>query len=82
MPVPKKKKARKKVKYKTISITVSARQKRSLDRFCKSRKTTPSKVIKNAIRPLLENYADLTFTLSNQKFSQLELFHEDQVLTS
>jgi len=72
-----KKKTRKKVKYRKITITVSARQKKSLEKFCKSRKTTPTKVIKKAIRPLLENYAALDVRLSKQKFSQLELFGDE-----
>ena len=69
-----KKKKRKPVRYKTITITVTARQKRSLVNFCKSRKTTPAKVIKKAIRPLLTDYADLKVNLSSEKVNQLQLF--------
>ncbi len=73
---PKKvKKSRKKVKYKTITIKVTARQKKSLMNYSKSRHTTPNKLIKKAIRPLLENYSDLVVTVNkHEKLNQLELF--------
>ena len=67
-------KRRKKIRYKTITIKLTTRQKRSLDRFALSRRTTPNKIIKKAIRPLLENYADLEVNMSNGKINQLQLF--------
>ncbi len=69
-------KGRKPVKYKTITIKVTARQKRSLVRYSLSRNTTPNKLIKRAIRPLLENYADLEIgeRIKKEKVQQLELF--------
>lgn len=69
-----KKKKKKAVKYKQVTITISSRQKKSLMNFCKSRKSTPNKVIKNAIRPLLENYHALEVNHSSVKPNQLELF--------
>jgi hypothetical protein len=75
MPRKPAKKSRKKVKFKTITIKVTARQKKSLMNFSKSRRTTPNKLIKKAIRPLLDNYSDLVVVPSKQeKLSQLELF--------
>jgi len=74
MPRPKAKKKRKPIRYKSLSITLTARQKRSLERFAKSRRTTPTKLIKKAIRPLLENYADLEVSVNNEKVNQLKLF--------
>lgn len=68
------KKKRKPVRYKTITITVSAKQKKSLANFCKARKTTPAKIIKKAIRPLLTDYADLQVNHNNEKVNQLQLF--------
>ena len=68
------KKKRKPVRYKTITITVTARQKKSLVNFCRSRKTTPAKTIKKAIRPLLTDYADLVVQVNTEKVNQLELF--------
>lgn len=69
------KKARKPIKFKTITIKVTTRQKKSLMNYSKSRRTTPNKLIKKAIRPLLQNYADLEVTTNNHvKVNQLELF--------
>jgi len=70
----KKKKKRKPVRYKTITLKITARQKKSLERYARSRRTTPNKIIKKAIRPLLVNYSDLEFTLSNEKVNQLNIF--------
>jgi hypothetical protein len=75
MPVKKTKKARKPVKFKVITMKVTARQKKSLMNYCKSRHTSPNKAIKKAIRPLLENYSDLVVVVNKQeKLSQLQLF--------
>jgi hypothetical protein len=69
------KKTRKPIKFKTITIKVTARQKKSLMNYSKSRRTTPNKLIKKAIRPLLQNYADLEVTSTSPvKVNQLELF--------
>jgi hypothetical protein len=76
MPALKRKKKRKPVRYRTVTLKLSARQKRSLDRFARSRRTTPNKLIKKAIRPLLENYADLEVRITSQKVNQLQLFGE------
>jgi hypothetical protein len=72
-----KKKKRRSVKFKTIKIKVTARQKKSLENFCKARKTTPNKIIKKSIRPLLENYTDLYVEHHNEKIKQLQLFGEE-----
>lgn len=72
-----KKKKKKGVKYKQLTITLSARQKKSLMNFCKSRKSTPNKVIKKAIRPLLENYHDLEVKHEKVRVNQLQLFSEE-----
>ena len=75
MPRKKVKKVRKPTKFKIISIKVTARQKKSLMNFSKSRRTTPNKLIKKAIYPLLKNYADLDIGNNiNVKVNQLELF--------
>jgi hypothetical protein len=70
----KKNKKRKATKFKTIKIKVSAKQKKSLENFCKSRRTTPNKIIKKAIRPLLENYANAIPLKNQEKVKQLMLF--------
>jgi hypothetical protein len=75
MPRKKAKKARKPVKFKTITLKITAKQKKSLINFCWSRHTTPNKVIKKAIRPLLENYGGLDVEKPAQvKANQLQLF--------
>lgn len=75
MPKKKAKKARKVVKFKTITLKVTARQKKSLDNYCKSRRTTSNKLIKKCIRPFLEQYADMqVIPAKKEKVSQLELF--------
>jgi len=72
-----KKKKRKNTRYKTIKLKVSARQKKSLENFCKARKTTPNKIIKKSIRPLLENYCNLIPVNKTEKIRQLQLFVEE-----
>jgi len=75
MPRKKAKKARKAVKFKVIKIKITARQKKSLMNYSKSRHTTHNKLIKKAIRPFLENYADLVVVSNKQeKLNQLQLF--------
>ena len=69
------KKKRKPLRYKTITLKVTARQKKSFINFCKSRRTTPNKIIKKAIRPLLQNYAGLEVAAHQEKVNQLELFN-------
>ncbi len=75
MPRKKAKKARKPLKFKTITLKVTTKQKKSLVNYCKSRHTTPIKLIKKAIRPMLDNYAGLkTTNLPPVAVNQLELF--------
>jgi hypothetical protein len=69
-----KKKARKPVRYRTIKLKLTTRQKRSLENFCKSRGTTPTKIIKKSIRPLLENYASSVPSQPTVSANQLKLF--------
>jgi hypothetical protein len=72
-----KKKKRKAIKYKTIKIKVSSKQKKSLENFCKVRHTTPNKIIKKAIRPLLENYVNAIPPKNSEKVKQLALFSSE-----
>ncbi len=68
------KKPRRKVKYRTITFKVTDRQKRSLVNFCKSRRTTPNKMIKKVLNPLLNNYAALEVNTQQISVNQLQLF--------
>lgn len=70
----KSRKKRKATKYKTIKIKVTAKQKKSLENFCKARRITPNKIIKKAIRPLLENYVDAIPPQNKERVRQLALF--------
>ena len=72
-----KKKARKPVRYRTINLKLTTRQKRSLENFCKSRGTTPNKIIKKSIRPLLDNYSSSVPSLPQVSANQLKLFGTD-----
>jgi hypothetical protein len=73
------KKRRKKVKYREISLKLSKKQQRSLDNYCKARRTTRTKLIKKMIRPFLSYYskeipADLHVTAN-----QLDLFGQEHL---
>lgn len=70
------KKKRKVVKFKPITFKLSARQKRSLDKNCRARHTTPIKLIKKSI----DNFLSLRVEekpVSYVSPNQLNLF-EDQ----
>jgi hypothetical protein len=72
-----KKKTRKAIRFSTVKLKLTRRQKKSLENYCKSRGTTPLKVIKKSIRPLLENYSGQVPAYHNPKVKQLDLFHEE-----
>ena len=72
-----KKKTRKPVRYRTLKLKLTTRQKRSLENFCRSRGTTPTKIIKKSIRPLLDNYAASVPCLPQVSANQLDLFDTD-----
>ena len=72
-----KKKPRKAVKYRIVKLKLTVRQKKSLENYCKSRGTTPLKIIKKSIRPLLENYASVVLPNKSISVKQLELFEKD-----
>ncbi len=72
-----KKKTRKPVSYKIIKLKVTKRQKKSLENFCRSRGTTPIKIIKKSIQPLLNNYASASPCPPQVSHKQLDLFGTD-----
>jgi hypothetical protein len=76
--VKKRKKRRKKVRYKEVTLKLSKNQLRSLDAYCTARKTTPNKLIKKMIRRFLtfnsKNIPEESFATANQ----LDLFGEEQ----
>ena len=74
----KRKKRRKKVRYKEVTLKLSKNQLRSLDTYCNARKTTPNKLIKKMIRRFLtfnsKNIPEESFATANQ----LDLFGEEK----
>ncbi|HOW24867.1 MAG TPA: hypothetical protein PK711_04285 [Bacteroidales bacterium] len=48
---------RKRVKFRTIELKLSPRQKQSLENYCQARHTTPVKLIKKCIRRYTEGFA-------------------------
>ncbi len=71
------KKKRKKVKYREISFRLTAKQKKSLQNYCRARKTTPTKLIKKMIRPYISNYADDVPDEFYITENQLDLFSDN-----
>jgi hypothetical protein len=69
-------KRRKKVRYREITLKISARQRRSLENYCKARRTTPNKLIKKMIGRFLNNYGKLAPEESFVTANQLDLFEE------
>ena len=79
MPKRKGRKKRKAIKYRVIKLKVTAKQKRSLDNYCKARKLTPVRAIKKAINPILVRWADVSVNENSVAVNQLDLFvvHEE-----
>ncbi|MBC8485308.1 MAG: hypothetical protein H8D45_04630 [Bacteroidetes bacterium] len=78
MPVTRRKKRRKKIRYKKITFKLSAKQKKSFENYCKARKTTPTKLIKKLISRYINGFdkqvPDEYYVTENQ----LGLFDEDE----
>jgi hypothetical protein len=71
------KKRRKKVRYKEVSLKLSKNQQRSLVNYCTARKTTPNKLIKKMIRRFLNFNSKEVPAESFATANQLDLFGED-----
>ena len=75
MPVTKtNKKRRKKIRYSEVSLKLSRNQQRSLDNYCKARRTTRTKLIKKMIRPFLSYYSKDIPEGLHVTATQLDLF--------
>jgi len=74
MPVKKKKK--KTIKYKSIIFKLSSTQKKSLQNYCKARKTTPTKLMKKLLKPFLQNYSEKVPEEYYVSERQLDMFSE------
>jgi len=78
MPVKKKKKKKKAVKYKSITFKLSSTQKKSLGNYCKARKTTPTKLMKKLLKPFLQNYSENVPKEYQVSERQLDMFSDDE----
>jgi hypothetical protein len=77
MPVKKKAKRRKKVRYSKLTIKLSSRQKKSLENYCMARQTTPTKLIKKMIRRYMNGFEKQVPDEYYVSERQLELFREE-----
>jgi len=71
------KKRRKKVRYKEVSLKLSKKQERSLVSYCIARRTTPNKLIKKMIRRFLNYNSKEVPAESFATANQLDLFGEE-----
>jgi hypothetical protein len=78
MPVAHKKKRKKKIKYKKIVFKLSAKQKKSLENYCKARKTTPNKLIKKSISRYINGFDKSVPDEYFRSERQLDLFGNDE----
>lgn len=72
------KKRRKKVRYREVSLKLTKNQKESLDNYCKARRTTNTKLIKKMIRPFLSYYSKEIPEGLYTTATQLDLFGQEQ----
>jgi hypothetical protein len=56
MPDIRKQKKRRKTKFNKITFKLSAKQKKSLDNYCKARRTTPTRLIKKSISRFINGF--------------------------
>jgi hypothetical protein len=73
------KKRRKKVRYKEVSLKLSKNQQRSLVNYCTARRTTPNKLIKKMIRRFLNFNSKEVPSESFATANQLDLFGEEHL---
>ena len=79
MPVKKKsRKKRKKVRYSTVKLKLTASQRESLDIYCKARNTTENKLIKKLLKKFFVYTKDLPEG-SLATANQLDLFKEPEL---
>ncbi len=68
----------KKKKYKKINFKLSEKQFSILNSFCKSKKTTPNKIFKKAIKDYIVNNYDFNDVDYHISENQLALFDLDE----
>ncbi|PIQ33103.1 MAG: hypothetical protein COW63_06075 [Bacteroidetes bacterium CG18_big_fil_WC_8_21_14_2_50_41_14] len=65
---------KRKKKFKSISLKLSARQMRSLMNYCEARKITPNKLIKNKIKYYTDGFDKIVPQKFYAQHNQLDLF--------
>lgn len=72
MPRPKKRR-----KFKSVEFKLSRKQMKSLQNYCRARKTTPIKLIKKSIRYYTENFSSEVPEKYHGTHNQLDLFNKE-----
>ncbi len=65
---------KRKRKFKSLSIKLSAKQMQSLLNYCEARKTTPNKLLKNRIKNVTEGFDKKVPAKFYTQHNQLDLF--------
>jgi len=73
------KKRKRKIRYSTVTIKLSMRQKRSLVNYCEARRTTPNKLIKKSIHRFINGFDKSVPESISAAENQLDLFEESKV---
>ena len=76
MSVKRRSRKRKKIRYSTVTLKLSMRQKRSLLNYCEARQTTPNKLIKKSIRRYINGFDKTVPEEFYATVNQLDLFEE------
>lgn len=79
MPAGKKKKKIKKIKYRKVSFKLTDKQKKVIERFCKLKRTTPTRMMKAAIKDYLIRHAASLPEDDYISENQLRLFDDDEL---
>lgn len=77
MPLARKKKRRKKIRYTKITLKLTTRQKKSLANYCKARRTTPNKLIKKSIKRYINGFDRSVPDEYYVTEKQLDMFEEN-----
>lgn len=79
MTAKKKKKKVKKIKYRKVSFKLTENQKKVIERYCKLKKTSPTRMMKSAIKDFLVRNAASLPDDDYISENQLKLFDDDDL---
>ncbi len=77
MPETRKKKKSRKIKYRKVTFKLTDKQKKLIEKVCRAKKTTPTRLMKAAIREYLSHYARSASEEDYISENQLRLFDDD-----